>query len=556
MVKNLKHELLNTLGKVYESSEKCKLSQTFFDEVDSELKILSKYFKVTKPQALIIAVVFVLNYKGDTVDLKDLIEYFDCNPMKILEFSDDFNELNSRGIFNKEKSRHRVNVTLSNNQYTINKIITEAILKNNPMPEIEKEEPKDIVDVLEKLYELSEQRNNTEISTSDLYVMSINQILSNLHFPLIKEINNLTFNIDDTLIYIYLIWKTLLGKDSVDVERLTESIFDNAAKKVNYLQSIMSNNNHLLNNNYVEIVETTFLNDIEFKLSEYSVEMLKDFGLNIHTNKKKKNNIIEPSKIINKELYFNEKEGKQIEMLQTIFNNDNYIKTQNQLKNKGLPQGITALLHGLPGTGKTELVYQIAKKTNREIVKVDISQSKSMWYGESEKIVKKIFTDYRAYSKKCSQVPILLFNEADALISKRKDSAFSSVDQTENTIQNILLEELENFEGLFVATTNLVKNLDSAFERRFLFKIEFQKPIISVKAKIWNLKMPNLTIDECEILAEKFDFSGGQIENIVRKNEINEIIGGIKVDFSKILEFCNAESLKTENKIKIGYKKN
>lgn len=220
-----------------------------------------------------------------------------------------------------------------------------------------------------------------------------------------------------------------------------------------------------------------------------------------------------------------------------------------------MPNGITALLHGFPGTGKTETVLQIAKETNREILKVDIGQSKSMWFGESEKIIKRIFTNYKSYAKECELKPILLFNEADAIIGKRRETGNSNIDQTENTIQNILLEELENFDGIFLATTNLVKNLDTAFERRFLFKVEFQKPEISIKAKIWNSKLPNLTENECNTLANRFDFSGGQIDNIIRKNEIYEIVHGITVDFNNIVEFCNSELLLRSKTFKVGFTK-
>ncbi len=129
----------------------------------------------------------------------------------------------------------------------------------------------------------------------------------------------------------------------------------------------------------------------------------------------------------------------------------------------------------------------------------------------------------------------------------------SSVDQTENTIQNILLEELENFDGIFLATTNLVKNLDLAFERRFLFKVEFNKPDLVIKAKIWNSKLPGLTATECEMLAQRFDFSGGQIDNIVRKNEIYEIIHGVAVSFENIVDFCNLELLVKNNTFKVGF---
>ena len=84
-------------------------------------------------------------------------------------------------------------------------------------------------------------------------------------------------------------------------------------------------------------------------------------------------------------------------------------------------------------------MFQFAKETNREIVKVDISQSKSMWFGESEKNQTN-FLPIINLMQNCELKPILLFNEADAIIGKRKKLGASSIDQTENTIQNIYLK--------------------------------------------------------------------------------------------------------------------
>ena len=473
--------------------------------------------------------------------------------MKLLEFSDDFDTLYSKGILKKQKSSYGIKLTLSNDQFTVNEKITEAILNNKLMPVIEREIFKNVIELLEKFYKLGEQRDNKDLSTFELFAQAKELISSNLHFPLINKINNYQFSIEDTYLFIYLIWKTVTGNETTDIGRVTEGVFDNPSERVNYVQKIMSNENKLIKQNHIEIVEASFFSYTEMKLSDSSVKMLQELGLKLFANKKKQDNIIEPAKINSKVLYFNEFEHKQLDLLKTLLQEDNFKETQNRLQNKGLPKGITALLHGLPGTGKTETVFQVAKDTNREIVKVDISQSKSMWFGESEKIIKRIFTDYKAYAKDCELMPILLFNEADAIISKRKENSSTNVSQTENTIQNIILEELESFEGIFFATTNLAKNIDSAFERRFLFKIEFQKPDISVKAKIWNSKLPSLSEIECETLANSFDFSGGQIENIVRKNEIHEIINGISVNFNNILDFCKIEIL-FKNKIKIGYK--
>ena len=107
-----------------------------------------------------------------------------------------------------------------------------------------------------------------------------------------------------------------------------------------------------------------------------------------------------------------------------------------------------------------------------------------------EKKIKEVFTDYKELCNKmkklkCGRTPILLFNECDAVFSKRKDISYSNTAQTENSIQNIILEEMENLEGILIASTNLTDNLDPAFERRFLFKIQFENPSVEAKKAIW-----------------------------------------------------------------------
>lgn len=232
---------------------------------------------------------------------------------------------------------------------------------------------------------------------------------------------------------------------------------------------------------------------------------------------------------------------------------DNYRALTERLESKGLSKGIAVLLYGAPGTGKTESVMQWARQSGRDIVHVDLSASKSMWYGESEKIVKDIFTRYRQQCKRSKIKPILLFNEADGLFSKRKDmSRGSSVDQTENTIQNILLEEMEKLDGILIATTNLEENLDRAFERRFLFKIRLDKPGVEAKKNIWQDKLPILSAEQAHKLALDFDFSGGEIDNIVRKTTMQEVLEGGVPTMESIVKLCSQEKVCTKNN-RIGF---
>jgi SpoVK/Ycf46/Vps4 family AAA+-type ATPase len=234
---------------------------------------------------------------------------------------------------------------------------------------------------------------------------------------------------------------------------------------------------------------------------------------------------------------------------------ENYQAIIRRLQSSGMSPGVNILFHGAPGTGKTESVLQIAKATGREIMKVEISQTKSMWFGESEKIIKRIFKNYEILQKQLKSTPILFFNEADAILGKRKSVDSGNTAQTENAIQNILLEELENFKGIFMATTNLTNNLDKAFDRRFLFKVEFKNPSIEAAANIWKSKLPFLKKKDALFLAENFPFSGGQIDNIAKKSEIEFVLNNKRPSLSEISTYCHSEDLsKKENTFgKIGF---
>ena len=175
--------------------------------------------------------------------------------------------------------------------------------------------------------------------------------------------------------------------------------------------------------------------------------------------------------------------------------------------------------------------------------------------GESEKNTKAIFDEYKRACEVLKTKPILLFNEADAIISKRLDVS-TPVGQMNNTMQNILLEELENFEGIFMATTNLIDNMDDAFSRRFLNKIKFDRPTAKTRIHIWKSKLPDLDSEIYEKLSS-YDLSGGQIENVSRKYLINKILKQKEFIYEEILDYVKEEInfKKNEENIKMGFLK-
>ena len=299
-----------------------------------------------------------------------------------------------------------------------------------------------------------------------------------------------------------------------------------------------------------------FMERDHFKLSdEVKEEIFADVG-GIKKQEKKitASRKVVASEITPKTLFYNKTEQRQVEQLKELMSEKRFNEIRVKMKDKGLRTGFTCLFYGGPGTGKTETVYQIARESGRDLYIVDVSQIKSCWVGESEKNIKKVFEKYREAVKAGGVIPILLFNEADAIFGIRREGSERAIDKMENSIQNIILQEMEDLDGILIATTNLTTNLDKAFERRFLYKICFEMPSREVRASIWRTMLPSLSIEEAEMLAKDFDFSGGQIENIVRKREIKSIINTSDPGFNEILAFCSEEIINSGAKRrKIGF---
>ena len=264
--------------------------------------------------------------------------------------------------------------------------------------------------------------------------------------------------------------------------------------------------------------------------------------------------IIASATIPAKDLFFNEAESAQMARLENLLDVENFKEVQKRLLSTGMRKGFNAIFYGVPGTGKTASVFELARRSGRDIFRVDMSKLKSKWVGDSEKAVRGVFKIYRSLCRTGEKAPILLFNEADAIFGKRIENVEQSVDQMSNAIQNIILEEMESIDGILIATTNLLSNLDPAFERRFIFKVEFHLPERDSRARIWQSMIPNLSEADAATLAGKYNFSGGNIENIARKRTVEYVLSGNEPTLSSLETYCEEEILNRRNtRNKIGF---
>lgn len=263
--------------------------------------------------------------------------------------------------------------------------------------------------------------------------------------------------------------------------------------------------------------------------------------------------VISAETIRPRELFYNESEGAQVSRLESLLDIESFRRVQDRLQEVGMRRGFNAIFYGAPGTGKTASVYELARRSGRDIFHVDMTKLRSKWVGESEKSVRGLFKMYRSMCRG-GKAPILLFNEADAIFSKRFEDVEHSSDQLNNTIQNIILEEMEAIDGILIATTNLLSNLDPAFERRFIYKVEFRLPEKDSRAKIWRSMVPSLSEEDALTLADRYAFSGGNIENVARKSTVEYVLSGRVPTLEALDGWCREEILRKEDvRRKIGF---
>ena len=174
--------------------------------------------------------------------------------------------------------------------------------------------------------------------------------------------------------------------------------------------------------------------------------------------------------------------------------------------------GISVLFSGPPGTGKTMTAGILARELDMELFRIDLSRVVSKWIGETEKNLARVFDEGKASHA------IILFDEADSLFGRRGEVR-SSVDRYSNLEVNYLLQRMENYEGISILTTNQQQSMDEAFMRRITFKLSFPFPDEETRELLWRSVIPNHVRVESrirfDVLAEKFEFSGGHIKNAI-----------------------------------------
>ncbi|MBE6260031.1 MAG: AAA family ATPase [Prevotella sp.] len=541
--------LLTAINSIVTLAEDSALSNSFFEKADRFITYFSERQDITKIQAVLLALFIESSAAGNKSDFSDVARYLDCNNVQVLQYKGEVDELVRKGMLRMIKN----NMNRSYD-YAITQGFMENLAKNEPY---QRKSYKNATGIqfFQYFYDITHLRHEDELS-SELMLEEIGRLMDdNPDLSYVKALRGIGMSAASEAVVTHMCRHLVLcGTVNIPMSHLV-FLFDEQHLKYDFDRAMSDGRHYLVRNGWVEnAFSEGFREKDEYQLTTKSREiLLQEFEIK-QTDCNKGCDVIQSDGIAEKDLFFNNEVKHQLDGLAELLDESHYLSICDRLKEKGHRQGFACLFYGAPGTGKTESVLQLAKKTDRDIMQVNISQVKSMWVGESEKNIKAIFDRYRAVAKNSKRVPILLFNEADAVIGKRKEGAERSVDKMENSIQNIILQEMESLDGIMIATTNLVQNMDAAFERRFLYKVKFEKPELAQRTKIWQSMMPELSEKTAERLASAYDFSGGQIENITRKCDIESILYGDEfVTDEKIEQYCREENIVKTRATRIGF---
>lgn len=542
--KNQPQNLFFTIENIVALAEDSGFNKEFFKAAKEPIEELMKHLGLSLRQVVLLSL-FIDQYHRSRITLESIASHVGCRPIRLLAINDDIETLVTMGYIRKKHSN-------DSTSYRVPKEVIEA-LKNNQAYQAQPIVIKDTHELLGQFSILLDRVDDDELSHEEL-CEAVDGLLEQIPTStLTKKLKS--YDISSTERCIFILMTQLLYEDddeqvgSYDISKL----FPDKNMPTGLKREFQKRSLSLFHYKLIEPRNEDGIKSPEYvKLSDFAKEeILSELIL---PQKDESRLLLHPDKIDLKTLIYNPKEAEQIEELSSILGEEYFRDVQTRLKESGMRTGFCCLFYGSPGTGKTETVYQLAKQTGRAIFSINVEQIMNCYVGESEKNIKRAFNRYRNLCESERLAPILLFNEADAIFGKRSTNVQASVDQMRNSIQNIILQEMETLEGILIATTNLTSNLDKAFERRFLYKIEFQRPTFSARSQIWQAMLGGLGKEEAQTLAEEFDFSGGQIENIVRKHTVKAILSGeSKIELEMLRSVCQQELITKGQHNKVGF---
>ena len=540
------YTIISALKETLTQSQNSQLKTENLEHCQEALHYLTQKLHINEFQAIVLSI--VIN-NDEEIYTSEISSHLDISLLEFLLHTPDIDDLVNRKYLRRIIESDEVHPS-----YKIQKTAMDALMHNEDYtaPSRHCDNP---IQFLISINTLKDSYHHIDMCDEEFQSELLLLTLENQHLPLCQAIKGM--DIVDQVIYYQCVFN--LFTNNKEVTELTGIAIRHYGPIYNsMMEAFLTVQFPLLTQGIV-----TFTNEektairLSPDICAYLQKEFHQFRMYQKSRKETKSkedepvhNLINYKSISSQNLFYNPTEAAAINKLTDALQVENFHQVQKRLQSHKMSPGLTCLFYGAPGTGKTATVYQIAHATQRHILQIDFAQIRSKWVGDSEKNIREIFAQYQLRCQEEEHLPILLINEADGLISRRIANIKYTHDKDENVLQNIMLEEMEQFQGILIATTNLQDNLDRAFERRFLYKIQFHQPTLDTQQKIWQSRFPEITPEEAHTLSQQYNFSGAQIENITRKHLIENALTGETTSLFLLQNYCNQEIMESQSNLK------
>jgi SpoVK/Ycf46/Vps4 family AAA+-type ATPase len=543
--------LLESITKIYENKEKLMRQPALLIELNNELQLVSKFLDLDKNFAALLSVMICEQLMGEVNSVKKIMKYMGFEPLAIINSFETIKSLKKKGWLSISKRKFH---TFKTDEIEISKDLLDAITYNDKS-KLVKPAPENLAVALLQI------RQFISIAIGDYELDELTETIcieiekyTKFNFIHVIMENKKLIALEKVMI-IWMATEVVVGREEFDLNNIIEIFTQDPAYTFWFKNRILNGKSFMITGGFVVFKRPNFIDLSAVNIGDKTNDLLEELHQDSETKRKTVRHclLIEPADLSEQKLFFNSESSSNYDKVDHLLLNENYKMLMKKFQENGMKPCLTMLFHGLPGTGKTELVKQLALKHKRNIYQVDISGIKDMWVGESEKNLKKVFKEYADALKYNKNTPILLFNEADAILGFRTNVQHA-VDQMYNSLQNILLQELEDFKGIFIATTNLINNIDNAFDRRLLFKQKFDLPNASTRFDILQSQFVDFNAEILKKISNDFELSGGQIQNVKRKLMADQILfGNENTPNDLLLDYVQNEIGFRQNKNKIGF---
>lgn len=539
--------LIDAIELIYKNHTELFADPKKLEDCQEAIACITHFFEVEPTMAAIIGLIVYDQMLDDTTPLKQYMKRMGFSVLQAANTLESIHQIRKKGWLQQSKRRGLQGKMC----FELTKQALDAVLLNDANRLISNlaESQNQALLLLHKQF----QQFSGEDVLPDIILNFAN---AHAEMPFFKTIlNDQKLMECDRLILLWMGAEFVNGNEEPELHWISDSVFDACREEVNRFKFNVRHNPHMREQNYIQFASKDFPDVNRCMLGDALLNTFNDIvSIKKHRPSLRQCQLLESEHLQSQKMHYNHDFAEHIQELYTITGSEQFAAITEKCQRMGLPQGLTILLSGPPGTGKTETVKQLARFHKRDLLLVNMAEFKSMWLGESEKNVSKIFREYKAYKSYREHTPILFMNEADALISKRQQIE-TTVGQSLNTIQNILLQALEDFEGILIATTNLSQNFDTAFDRRFLYKLHFDLPDAVTQTAIINQELSMIHADLQKQIASNYSLSGAQILNLKRRIVMRQMILPDFIPDWKWLEDLLASETKIQNQNEIGFRR-